>query len=826
MKPLHLYFVGLLLSMILWNNSQATPINKSHIQVMEKIAIQAQYAPHQSDFAKSIKHNLINQVHNSLQKKSPIRLFGTSGQWRALDKIQAVTQPGLHLLKLELTTDRFVKGTLRLEGINTASVYLNGQPISGDADSYALQLINAEHQVLILAEQVDNWKKVSLNWETESEQQSVTFHARAPQQRLTPQRLFDSQTIVDLSISPDGKHMIWTKRHFDPVKGNQGIYVTELLTTKQQQVIYRWENKKLSELTWSPDNLYIAYQQDEQLVLLNRHNLAIKTVAQQLKDASNFIWLNQDTLVFNWTNQYSKEPGFTKRYQALEDRWLTWRDQTQVYKLDIKSGLILQITAGKLSHYVTDVDDKNQRILTTRRPVDYTQPPHYVTELVEFNLKDATESLIGRYRYFNQALYGNNGFYILGGPDHAGDQGSILTAEIATNNYDGQLYFQNRNGQVTPLSKNFTPSIDKLDLLANNQLLLLTIDKDRKHLYYYDTKRQKFNRINTQLDVISQYSVSNQYKPKLVYSGTTATAPQKVMIKNGSKKSKQLVDSQDSQYKGVILSSVTDWSYTNQAGEVIDGRYYLPPNFDSNRQYPAIVYYYGGTTPVTRRFTGRWPFSLWAAQGYVVYVMQPSGSIGYGQAFSAQHVNAWGQDTAEDIIASTKAFLAAHPFVDRQKVANMGASYGGFMTMYLATKTDLFAASIAHAGISNISSYWGHGWWGYLYSGIATEGNFPWNAKRLYTDQSPLYQADRINTPLLLLHGDADTNVPVSESHQMYTALKILGKDVEFVEFIGDDHHIKGRERTLRWWATILAYLDDKLKGQPLWWETLYPASS
>lgn len=207
----------------------------------------------------------------------------------------------------------------------------------------------------------------------------------------------------------------------------------------------------------------------------------------------------------------------------------------------------------------------------------------------------------------------------------------------------------------------------------------------------------------------------------------------------------------------------------------------------------------------------------------MVYVLQPAGAIGYGQKFAAKHVNGWGKQNAEDIIEGTKAFLKAHPFVDSKRVGNMGASYGGYMTMYLATQTDIFAASISHAGISNISEYWGYGWWGYAYSGIATKGSFPWNATELYTKQSPLFQADQITTPLLLLHGDSDTNVPPTESHQMYTALKILGKDVEYVEYAGDDHHINAREHRLHWWNTIMAYMDKKLKGQPQWWDNMYP---
>jgi len=153
----------------------------------------------------------------------------------------------------------------------------------------------------------------------------------------------------------------------------------------------------------------------------------------------------------------------------------------------------------------------------------------------------------------------------------------------------------------------------------------------------------------------------------------------------------------------------------------------------------------------------------------------------------------------------------------------MGASYGGFMTMLLTTRTDIFAAAIAHAGISDISSYWGDGYWGYLYSAAASANSFPWNNRRLYVDQSPLFHADKVNTPLLLILGDKDTNVPPGESIQMYTALKLLGKPVELVEVAGQDHHIVDYKKRIVWQKTILAWFDKWLKNQPDWWKDLYP---
>ncbi len=271
------------------------------------------------------------------------------------------------------------------------------------------------------------------------------------------------------------------------------------------------------------------------------------------------------------------------------------------------------------------------------------------------------------------------------------------------------------------------------------------------------------------------------------------------------------------------MGEVKDWDFTSSQGRNIKGRIYFPPNFDESKTYPVIVNYYGGTSPTTREFEGRYPKNIWAANGYIVYVLQPSGATGFGQTFSAYHVNDWGTTTADEIIEGTKKFLAEHKYADSKRVGCIGASYGGFMTMTLLTKTDMFAAAISHAGISTLTSYWGEGYWGYSYSGVATAESFPWNRKDIYIDKSPIYSADKIKTPLLLLHGKSDTNVPVGESLTMFTALKLLGRDVEFVQVEGQDHWIMDYDKRMKWSKTIIAYYDRYLKDQPDWWNNLYP---
>jgi dipeptidyl aminopeptidase/acylaminoacyl peptidase len=147
------------------------------------------------------------------------------------------------------------------------------------------------------------------------------------------------------------------------------------------------------------------------------------------------------------------------------------------------------------------------------------------------------------------------------------------------------------------------------------------------------------------------------------------------------------------------------------------------------------------------------------------------------------------------------------------------------MTMLLQTQTDIFTCAISHAGISSISSYWGEGYWGYGYSANAAGDSYPWNRKDIYIDQSALFNADKINTPLLLLHGSEDTNVPLGESLQLWVGLKILGRPVEMVQVEGEDHWILTYSKRIEWHNTIMAWFDKWLKEETGDWKQLFPQS-
>ncbi|MCG9723355.1 prolyl oligopeptidase family serine peptidase [Shewanella sp. Isolate7] len=810
--------LSLSLSMAISGFANGAAIDAQYIQRLGPVSQISGTPLSKSEQADPLRANLIARLSHSNQDS--LQVFDQKLSWQAAST--DVAGEGWLAYQLPISTQRYTQGTLTVNGLENPQVYLNGTLVKSAA-KVDLSLANGDYQVLVLADGLQTDVPFSLDWQGTSDVDQLQF-VKQKTHRVSAEQLFDSKTINSLAVSPDGKYLLQSTIEYLASQGDKPRQVTELRSLPDNRVIYRWQENRPSSAVWSRDSQQLAFVANEQIQVLNIADLTIKVAATTVENVSGLQWYN-DSLLFNWQKPYkADDKASSKRFRALEDRWSYWRNISQIYQLDLASGFIRQLTNNKISSALLDSDAKAGRLLLTRSPVDYTEPAHSLTQLVELTLSDLNETLIGEYRSFSGALYADDGMYITAGPRFMGGKG-IQDSDIEVNDYDGQLYWRDSNGDISALSKAFDPAIGAMTKLDNDDLLLSVTEGDYKPLYVYDKSKRRFSKVSAGVDMVDYYSVAiEQSKPTLVIAGTSATTPQKAftMSLNASRK-KILFDSQKQSYANTRFGDIQDFDFENKQGQTIDGRVYLPVDFDANKKYPALVYYYGGTSPVGRHFTGRWPFNLWAAQGYVVYVLQPSGATGYGQAFSGRHVNAWGKFSADDIIECTKAFLAAHPFVDAKRVGNMGASYGGFMTMYLATQTDIFAASMSHAGISNLSSYWGHGWWGYGYSGVASRGSFPWNNPELYVQQSPLYHADKITTPLLLIHGNADTNVPVGESHYMYTALKLLGKEVELVEFNGQDHHINSREARFDWWNTTMAWFDLKLKGEPQWWNSLYP---
>lgn len=276
------------------------------------------------------------------------------------------------------------------------------------------------------------------------------------------------------------------------------------------------------------------------------------------------------------------------------------------------------------------------------------------------------------------------------------------------------------------------------------------------------------------------------------------------------------------------LAKTEKFDCMNREGTKLDGWIYLPPNFDPEKKYPAIISYYGGVVPQTESFGGGQfgRINHWlACQDYIVYTMTPRGTWGYGQEFADAHFNEWGTVSAPDIIDAVKALIKAKPFINAKRIGGFGHSYGGFEGLSLATQTDLFATIIATGVISNTLNY------SFIVLGqtnmgeIVLPGVFPWNRKDVYVDRSPVFNADKVNTPILLMQGTDDPWCEMTESDQMYSALKVQGKGVVQIRWIGQGHGIRDLENRIINENIRLEWFDKYLKDEPEGWNERYEAS-
>jgi dipeptidyl aminopeptidase/acylaminoacyl peptidase len=251
-------------------------------------------------------------------------------------------------------------------------------------------------------------------------------------------------------------------------------------------------------------------------------------------------------------------------------------------------------------------------------------------------------------------------------------------------------------------------------------------------------------------------------------------------------------------------------------GRMTEGLLYKPENFDPRKKYPVIFYFYERDVAERYQYIEPMPMrasinvAYYTSNGYLV--VDPDIHYRTGQP---------GEDAYNSVLAAA-AYMSRFPWVDSLHMGLQGHSWGGYQVAYLVTRTNRFAAAEAGAPVSNMTSAYGGIRWG---TGISRQYQYEksqsrigatlWQHPERFLKNSPLFRADKINTPLLILHNDKDNAVPWYQGIELFTAMRRLGKTVWLVNYNDELHGIMERRNRKDWTIRMAQFFDHYLKGAP-----------
>lgn len=754
-------------------------------------------------------------------------------------QLLADKQDALHLASFCVSNTQRTKATIAVEGLEQYRLFVDGEQVEVNSDKAETILTPSQHTVVI-----KYLTRKNASSDKKSIKLTVTAANGAPLSvgDAAAKRAYNIYDVIcapnypSVSISPNGKFIVVRKTWVDRKGNNHSI--SELRNSQTNRVMATFEEN----VKWMPSSnkLYFTQKASDssiageekqdgtlQLITINPLTMEREVLASHLPEGWFQFTPDEKTLIYTLYTEGRKKDAQVYDVKEPDDRQPGWRSRSYLAKFDLASGVLQPLTFGYHNVYLSDISADSRYLLIGKSEERLTKRPTTLNSYYRLNLNDmSVETLIEKGEFLNSAQFSPDGKSILvsASPEAFNGIGKNVEEGQTPSMIDTQLYLMTlADKKVRALTKDFNPNVQSVEWSkVDGNIYFTAEDKDCVHLFQLNPKSGKFTLLKTPEEYIKSFSLASS-AAEMAFSGQSASNADRLYKMNTKALKSQLVDDLSArELKDVELGECKAWNFVNSRGDTLCCRYYLPPHFDAAKKYPMIVNYYGGCSPTSRMFQSRYPHHVYAAMGYVVLVVNPSGATGFGQKFSARHVDTAGEGVAEDIISSTQAFCDEHAFVNRKKIGCIGASYGGFMTQYLQTKTDLFAAAISHAGISDHTSYWGEGYWGYSYSEVSMANEYPWTNNHLFVDQSPLYNADKIHTPLLFVHGTADNNVPVGESIQLYTALKLLGRPTAMVLVDGQDHHIIDYEKRLKWQNTIFAWFAKWLQDDASWWTEMY----
>ncbi|QQS50677.1 MAG: S9 family peptidase [Bacteroidota bacterium] len=654
--------------------------------------------------------------------------------------------------------------------------------------------------------------------------------------RLTPELLWAFGRVGEVALSPDGQSILYSVKYYDVAenKGNSEIYLMNIDGSGKKQITH--SAKSESNICWRPDGKKIAFLYSDdigtQLWEMDPDGTNRKKISQVEGGITGFKFSPDQTKIV-----YSKEvtrtdkvidrhPDLPKANAYLGNdlmirHWDSWKDShSHLFVADYTGDSLLNlkdIMEGELfdspkkpfggMEQVAWSPDSKSLVYTSQKlsGAEYARSTntdlyHYQLETGQTN--NLTQGMMG---YDINPVFSPNGKYLaFESMEHDGyesDLNRLFILDLQT-------------GSMSNCSDNFDQMVHGLVWDEKSENLYFTSDWHARYQVYEYNLLSKTYRALTQGD--HNYQAVWYSSGKLIATKMSISMPTEVFsvdISNGTET--QLSDVNSELLAKLNMGKVEErWVKTTDNKQMLVWVIY-PPDFDSTKKYPALLYCQGGPqSSVSQFFSYRWNFQLMAANDYIVVAPNRRGLPSFGHEWNKQISGDYGGQNMKDYLSAIDA-LALEPYVDENRLGAVGASYGGFSVYWLAgNHQNRFKAFIAHDGIFNLEAQY-----------LETEETFfvEWDLGGPYWDQSnriaqrsyansPHLFVDRWNTPIMVIHGEKDYRVLYSQGLQAYTAARLRGIPARYLHFPEENHWVLAPQNSILWHREFYIWLDQWLK--------------
>jgi len=610
--------------------------------------------------------------------------------------------------------------------------------------------------------------------------------------------ILNLKTVREPKISPDGKWIAFTVSESDLKKDKSEKRIWMISTSGGKAIPMTGKGYSTSEPRWSRDNKYLSFLASKgddktQVWTLNRLGGEAEQLTNVVQGVSGHIWSpdgkrlllqirdpKPEELTKDKEDDKKAKPIIVDRLQFKRDyQGYLNRYRTHLYTFTPGDSVAVQITSGDYndSSPVWSPDGKSIAFVSNR------------TENADANT--------------------NTDIWIVSADNS--DKGETLFQLTKNENSDTSPNWSNDGKNIAYLTVTDKEAIwyatQKLAIIpatgGKPKLLVDNLDRNKSKPCFSDDSKSVYFILEEQgTKIIASVNINGKGFKRVVTGNISIRdyaidGPQIIPLLGKSQKPFEIYSFKNKQLdkltgfndeilKEVKKPLVEKIYFKSKDGTSIEGFVVKPVDFEANKKYPTILWIHGG--PVSQYEYNYHPISqLFAANGYVVLLINPRGSSGYGQDFSKAIFADWGSKDFEDVMAGVD-YAIKSGYTDPDRLGVGGWSYGGILTDHVITKTNRFKAAISGASEALYRSNYGHDQYQNMWE---AELGLPWEHAEAWERISPFNKVANITTPTLWMGGSDDWNVPIINSEQMYQAMKRLGIETQLIVYPGEHHGFK-----------------------------------